>query len=646
MRFRIKFLIRLSHTLFDVGFFRLKDRLIYEIKKYIGRVFPFEFLSFFIKGFNEVPEIIFFLKDKDTYKEIQIDNHEFKKIKFNFLNEEVSLYKNFSWNDASLNRLWLFNLHYFDWARKWLDNLIDNKKWDKDANSLLYLIDYWISSNNLKNGYGWHSYTISLRIRNWMWLFQFCPSLFSKNRIRSLWNQLCWLNYNQEICHGGNHYLENLITLIMVGIQFEGKYAQNIALESLIKLKSELNKQILDDGGHEERSASYHNLILDRLVELGCLIEILKKDCPIWLKQYIKRMVTWSESVRLINGKMPLFNDSPNDPYYHIDKIIDFSRAFLSKKCINLNGLRGNLLNIAFGKNIQSLTYKRSLKINQPIMNLPQTGWIILRPGNHWELIFKYGKSCPSHLAAHAHSDLLSFDIFHKGKEIICETGTSTYWDTLKRNFERSSSAHNTLQMGRKINGKFIGVEPIDIWSTFRAGKKAKYKCVDFGSKNDWLWAQASHNGFDSLRGDHLRWLTIKIGRDNKLIMIIIDSIKIKKDISVEGYFHMSPIFNKSSDYDSLKLRSLINPKKLELKYIPYKGYFSEGFGLRSQRKSLKYSVNLSKGKFAIFTIFSENTLQFNKGLILDDDNLSGEIDLGSKGKIRWDLKLNHFYIY
>ena len=212
------------------------------------------------------------------------------------------------------------------------------------------------------------------------------------------------------------HYL---ILLAAVPVSIFALYLGYKNHKNLSILKEELNKQILDDGGHEERSASYHNLILDRLVELGCLIEILKKDCPIWLKQYIKRMVTWSESVRLINGKMPLFNDSPNDPYYHIDKIIDFSRAFLSKKCINLNGLRGNLLNIAFGKNIQSLTYRSSLKINNPIINLPQTGWIILRPGNHWELIFKYGKSCPSHLAAHAHSDLLSFDIFHKGKEIL-----------------------------------------------------------------------------------------------------------------------------------------------------------------------------------------------------------------------------------
>ena len=647
MRLRIKYLIRLGHTLFDVGFIRLKYRLIYEIKKNIGRILPFEFLRFVIKGFNMVPEINFILEDKYTYKkpEKQISNYDFKEIKFKFINKEVSFNKDFSWNDPALNRLWIFNLHYFDWARKWLDYLIDNNKWNKEANSLIYLIDYWISSNNLKSGYGWHAYTISLRIRNWMWLLQFCPNLFSKNRVRSLWNQLCWLHFNQEKCHGGNHYLENLISLIMVGMLFRGDYAKNIVLDSLTKLEIELNNQILDDGGHEERSASYHNLILDRIVELGCLMEIIQKECPIWLRKYIERMVTWSESTRIINGKMPLFNDSPNDPYYQIDLIINFSRAFLSKKCIDINGLRGNLLTIAFAKNNQSLTYKNILKVNKPLLNLPQTGWIVLRPGDDWELFFKYGKSCPSHLAAHAHSDLLTFDLFHKGKEIICETATSTYWDTDKRNFERSSSAHNTLQMGKNFNTEFKGVEPVDVWSTFRAGKKAKHKCIDFGSINDWLWAQGSHNGFESLGGDHLRWLTIKIGKDKNPILVIIDSISLQKDISIKGYFHLSPIFNKSSEYDSLNFKIFNNQKTSALEYKSYQGYFSEGFGLRSKRKSIKYSINLSKGKHAIFTIFSDNSLKAIKSFNLKNDKLSGEIDFGYIGKIKWDLKANLFYI-
>ena len=44
---------------------------------------------------------------------------------------------------------------------------------------------------------------------------------------------------------------------------------------------------------------------------------------------------------------------------------------------------------------------------------MPNTGWTIIKPNADWELIFKW-KSCPNHLPAHCHSDLLSFDLIKK----------------------------------------------------------------------------------------------------------------------------------------------------------------------------------------------------------------------------------------
>ena len=40
-------------------------------------------------------------------------------------------------------------------------------------------------------------------------------------------------------------------------------------------LQQELSSQVLADGGHEERSASYHLLMLDRLVELACSLVVI-----------------------------------------------------------------------------------------------------------------------------------------------------------------------------------------------------------------------------------------------------------------------------------------------------------------------------------------------------------------------------------
>ena len=59
-------------------------------------------------------------------------------------------------------------------------------------------------------------------------------------------------------------------------MQFEGAKAEKIFKYSYKELEKELKLQILEDGGHQERSASYHLLILERLIELGLIIENIK----------------------------------------------------------------------------------------------------------------------------------------------------------------------------------------------------------------------------------------------------------------------------------------------------------------------------------------------------------------------------------
>ena len=81
-----------------------------------------------------------------------------------------------------------------------------------------------------------------------------------------------------EFFHKGNHLLENLISLSFVSIQFEGKNANNIFNRNIELLRLELNKQIMNDGGHIERSAAYHLIILERLSELALIIRLVKSS--------------------------------------------------------------------------------------------------------------------------------------------------------------------------------------------------------------------------------------------------------------------------------------------------------------------------------------------------------------------------------
>ena len=87
------------------------------------------------------------------------------------------------------------------------------------------------------------------------------------------------------------------------------------------------------------------------------------------------------------------------------------------------------------------------------------------------------GESCPKYLPAHAHSDLLSFDLFNKGKPLIAEVGTSIYGKIEKdimKDLERLIIFFNLHHIILKTKIVLKWIEPVEVWGNFRAARKAK----------------------------------------------------------------------------------------------------------------------------------------------------------------------------
>tara|TARA_Y100001968_G_scaffold307221_2_gene324824 strand:- start:7754 stop:9703 length:1950 start_codon:yes stop_codon:yes gene_type:complete len=639
MRIKVKKLIRLLITLKDVGLIRISLRLKYELRRIIDKYLPFKLAIYLTKGTQTTPNLnkIPIRNFSKTISWPKQYTNYCNQITFKFINQEEIISEPINWNNTNFSRLWIFNLHYFDWSRKWLDEAIINNKWQESARGLSYLIDNWIDSNTTKEGDGWHSYTTSLRLRNWLLLFQICPNLNSPKRLRSLWHQLCWLRSHPESCHGGNHWLENIISLAIGGLQFEGSYSNEIYNFAIRNLQKELGYQILNDGGHEERSASYHILILDHLIELGCLLEIFKKERPCWLIKHIKEMKGWLDSIRLINGNFPSFNDSAKDSCPSLDTTIAFANSFLTKNPENLNGVRGFLLSTAFNK---ELTFpaktKLAIKEEASLTDLPKTGWAILRPGYGWELTFKCGVACPPHLAAHAHSDLLSFDLYNLGEEVIAETGTSTYDLCSKRHYERSIKSHNTLQLGKKNGSSILWIEPIDIWSSFRAGRKANTLRRSCGKNDKWLWVQGSHDGFQSIGGYHFRSISIRLDSSGLPIIVIIDQINtIKNNIMFRSWLHTSKHFSNLQNSSILNSKYFHNSNISKTTLKDKKGYISYGFGKRKTRKVIQMSGENNLGNNILVTVIANPSLNVYCEY---KNSISVKVLLEMYGKIELDL--------
>lgn len=594
--------IRFLRTLVDIGPRRIQRRLRYDLRKRLDRTAPPRLSIAWAGARGRSPQWLPVLPGLVSQCVFPQACKNPKSVSFSFLQIHQELTWPIVWNDPLWPRLWQFHLHYFDWARDWLDEALIRRHWGDQASLLEPLLDHWIEANLPGHGDGWHSYTLSLRIRNWIWLFRSCPSLATQARINSLWKQLCWLESHPEYCHGGNHWLENLICLAIGSLQFEGAHALSMHNRATRLLQHELSIQVLDDGGHEERSATYHILILDRLVELACCLSAVQGVSPSWLVSAIESMLSWVTAVRLVGGSAPRFNDSAEDSAPQIDVVINFAKSFLHGRP-GSEGLRSLLLR----SSIRKPTYIDPLPsptLSRPsvVTDLPHTGWTLLRPGYGWELAFKCGVPCPPHLPPHVHSDQLSFELICNGQPLLSEAGTSIYSKGSIRSYERSGAAHNVLQLGIQLpHGGIRWIEPVDVWGAFRAARKALPRHRHSGTFSDCsCFAGGSHDGFDHIGASHVRRVMLSDARQHQIKLSTDDWVTTSRSLKFRQWWHLAPALHRDW-LDAL----VFDSSTAELVQSHWHTtWFSAGFGLRTPRQSFCISGFLPPGRHHLRTTF------------------------------------------
>jgi hypothetical protein len=79
---------------------------------------------------------------------------------FRFLNREHPQPGQGGWNDVAQEKLWLYNLHYFDDLNA--QGAAQRERWHRA------LLQRWVAENPPTGGNGWEPYPTSLRIVNWV----------------------------------------------------------------------------------------------------------------------------------------------------------------------------------------------------------------------------------------------------------------------------------------------------------------------------------------------------------------------------------------------------------------------------------------------------------------------------------------------
>ena len=154
-----KYFINLFKILFFVKRF-------FQTIKYlkISQVF-FTITGYLINIKISLEKLPFRTTKKLFLKDFSWRNENIKEKKFKFLNQTKIIKKPKDWNKKKASKLWLYNLHYFDYL-----NNKENKKFKIRNRNFIHK---WIKENDFKKGVGWDPYPTSLRIVNWIkWLIK------------------------------------------------------------------------------------------------------------------------------------------------------------------------------------------------------------------------------------------------------------------------------------------------------------------------------------------------------------------------------------------------------------------------------------------------------------------------------------------
>jgi uncharacterized heparinase superfamily protein len=316
------------------------------------------------------------------------------------------------WSLDEEPRLRGFHLHYADevlgWARR------------GDDESARASIRAWITANPPLHGDPWHPYVVSRRIGNWVAAGSIMPSLLDGFAVESLSRQASFLARNIEDDVLGNHVIANARALVLAGRALDDR---RLLRRGVGVLRREVPDQILRDGGHYERSPLYHLLVLRDLLEVRVAAELG------WLDDPIGRMETFAAALTRPDGLPAPFNDA--------------------------------LLELA-----------PQLELPEPSLGVTvfeETGYAVVRDLGTW-LVFDCGSPAPPFLPAHAHADVLSFQLWQDAAPIVVDPGTSTYEAGSQRTRERSTAAHSTVVVD--------GRDQFTLWGAFRGGPLPRVKLL------------------------------------------------------------------------------------------------------------------------------------------------------------------------
>lgn len=459
---------------------------------------------------------------------------------------------------------------------------LDYRK-NKAGNSLdliIYLLSTWIDQNPYLIGINWYSnIEVNIRLINWVltWDILDIDELVKEDKdlskfvaqkwIPSIYSH-CKFSYNNPSFYSSanNHLISEYAGLFIANCKWAFPESEKWLDYSRNGLEKEIILQHSENGINREETAKYIQFISDFL--LLCLV-FGNISANLFSERYSTRLHSIFKYINQlldIKGGVPNYGDEDDGRVFILDSKKDsnlfysllISGSIIFKDptilpCIKVIDQKNRLI---FGKNgIEIFQNFKPIFRSKKSRAYIEEGHFIFRhqDGISNEIYFHFDAAPLGYLsiAAHGHSDALSFILHIDGFPYFVDPGTYCYHTHADwRQYFLSAKAHNTVSINSENQAIYIGPT---LWLNHY-----KTKVISYGTNEQYDFVFAEHDGYDRFRVKHQR--KVEFFKSNSEIVIsdyvINDS---NKEVLVEIPFHFHPSLDYNFSENTLTLKYKMN---------------------------------------------------------------------------------------
>jgi uncharacterized heparinase superfamily protein len=353
---------------------------------------------------------------------------------------------------------------------------------DRYAAEFVAEVSDWISANPYAYGVNWAcAMDVALRAVSWIWGFHFMADApacrdpaFRAAFLRALFLHGAFIStYLEKADLNGNHYLCDGVGLVFLSIFFRNtRQAAAWRATGRAIVEQEIFNQTTPDGVDFEQSTAYHRLVLEAFLTSYALLGRAGEPVAAACLVRLERMCEFVQAYTKPDGRAPLIGDADDGRVQILgEQAIGDHRYLLSSAAVlfdraDFKASSGGCWEETFwllGRDAPD-RFAELPDQQRPTCSqaFPSGGFFVLRaPDAH--LIVDCGEVGMKGRGGHGHNDILSFELFLNGFNVVTDCGAYVYTASREwRNRFRGTAFHNTVQVDAEELNRFVG--PDALW--------------------------------------------------------------------------------------------------------------------------------------------------------------------------------------